>query len=377
MIAAVLALLWGCAEEPATRGTVDTGGAPLPALDPLDWGHFEAGATSMEFVMADGTELIVEVWYPAAPHEGDEPAPYPEIPITKDAYRDAPPDLRGAPYPLVAFSHGLGGIRYQSAFLTEHLARHGYVVVAPDHPYSTLLDLDDDRSFEVAIARPGQITASVDEVLAQSAAGHPLLGDLVEDESFAMMGHSFGAFTTLLVGGGVFEPEAWEAYCSEHDARGCGYVGEVDASLIPETLADPRVVTTVPMSPGLWYAFGEDGAGLEALPAPLAMCGDKDTLLNWPDEQQPVYEALAAPKAAALLADAGHYAFSDICEVAPFFDDCGGPEEGWIPIEDAHAITKHTVTAWLDVHLAGQADQAVYLEETELSAFPELTWMEE
>jgi len=29
------------------------------------------------------------------------------------------------------------------------------------------------------------------------------------------------------------------------------------------------------------------------------------------------------------------------------------------------------------VHLAGQADQAVYLEETELSAFPELTWMEE
>ena len=105
--------------------------------------------------------------------------------------------------------------------------------------------------------------------------------------------------------------------------------------------------------------------------------GDKDTLLNWPDEQQPVYEALSAPKAAALLADAGHYAFSDICEVAPFFDDCGGPEEGWIPIEDAHAITQHTVTAWLDVHLAGQADQAVYLEETELSAFPELTWMEE
>jgi len=35
--------------------------------------------------------------------------------------------------PLVLFSHGLGGCALQTIFFTEELARHGYVVAAPDH----------------------------------------------------------------------------------------------------------------------------------------------------------------------------------------------------------------------------------------------------
>jgi Platelet-activating factor acetylhydrolase, isoform II len=36
-------------------------------------------------------------------------------------------------FPLVLFSHGNGGIRFQSFFFAAHLASHGYVVVTPDH----------------------------------------------------------------------------------------------------------------------------------------------------------------------------------------------------------------------------------------------------
>jgi len=36
-------------------------------------------------------------------------------------------------YPLVVFSHGFGGCGTQSVFVTEALARHGYIVAAPDH----------------------------------------------------------------------------------------------------------------------------------------------------------------------------------------------------------------------------------------------------
>ena len=45
------------------------------------------------------------------------------------------------PYPLVVFSHGAYGVRFQSVFFTAYLASHGYVVVAPDHPDNCLFDL--------------------------------------------------------------------------------------------------------------------------------------------------------------------------------------------------------------------------------------------
>lgn len=44
------------------------------------------------------------------------------------------------PFPLVVYSHGNGGLRYVSAFLTEHLASHGFIVVAPDHVGNTAID---------------------------------------------------------------------------------------------------------------------------------------------------------------------------------------------------------------------------------------------
>ncbi|MES1258607.1 MAG: alpha/beta fold hydrolase [Acidobacteriota bacterium] len=40
-------------------------------------------------------------------------------------------------FPLVVFSHGLGGCGTQSVFITEELARGGYVVAAPDHKDAT------------------------------------------------------------------------------------------------------------------------------------------------------------------------------------------------------------------------------------------------
>ncbi|RMF12332.1 MAG: hypothetical protein D6761_12950, partial [Candidatus Dadabacteria bacterium] len=53
----------------------------------------------------------------------------PDFPV--QGRRDAP--LRAGRWPVVIFSHGAGGVRFQSVFLTEYLAAHGYIVVAPDH----------------------------------------------------------------------------------------------------------------------------------------------------------------------------------------------------------------------------------------------------
>ena len=54
------------------------------------------------------------------------------------SYRDVA--IADGPFPVVLFSHGNGGIRFQSFFFAAHLASHGYVVVSPDHHGNTFVD---------------------------------------------------------------------------------------------------------------------------------------------------------------------------------------------------------------------------------------------
>ena len=108
----------------------------------------------------DAPQTDSTVWYPADPAPDAPKASYGPTTITGTAVRNAPP-LRGA-FPVVAFSHGLGAVRYQSPFLCERLASHGFVVVSPDHPKSTMFDLDEDALVEVFLERPDDLRYTVD-----------------------------------------------------------------------------------------------------------------------------------------------------------------------------------------------------------------------
>ena len=74
----------------------------------------------------------VAVWYPTAARE--QPMSYSRSNggFMGSVARDAPPAACPR-VPLVLFSHGLGGCALQMLFFTEELARHGYIVAAPDH----------------------------------------------------------------------------------------------------------------------------------------------------------------------------------------------------------------------------------------------------
>ncbi len=340
---------------------------------PDERGPYEAGFVTLVHTDPRGKELTVEVWYPARPGEGDQPDSYwPELNFTFDAYRDAPPDPRGAPYPLAAFSHGYGGIRYQSPYLTEHLARHGWVVAAVDHNHNTFMDLDMDFAAQVLAERPGDVRHAVDHVLALSADGHPLLEGMIEGPGYAMLGHSFGAVTTLIVAGGELDIPYALAFCEEFDLYACAYTGTLGEQTFEDAVPDARVQTAVAISPGAWYIFGPDGIGLQAVTGTLVFGGDEDDELDYDEEIRPAYEALGAPKAMATLADAGHWGFSDLCEVVPIFPECHG--EGWMDVEQVHAISVPLTTAYLGVTMLGDERYAPWLDPAYLSAVEGLTW---
>jgi predicted dienelactone hydrolase len=115
----------------------------------------------------DPREFVVQIWYPAKPAPGAEPAPWIQqadrvIPAAGDyfdmpaflfshlglfrthSFRDAPLAGADAPYPLLLFSHGWSGLQVQNTYQMEELASHAYVVAAVSHTFGALVTIFPD-----------------------------------------------------------------------------------------------------------------------------------------------------------------------------------------------------------------------------------------
>lgn len=145
-----------------------------------------------------------DIWYPVDPNNtgGAAAADYAFLPglgYTSDvSLADAPP--AEGEFPLVLYSHGGGGFRWVATFYTEQLASQGYVVVAPDHPGSTALDQLSGAAVsreDNANVRPGDVTATLDAVLATSANTADPLAGRVDSSKIAVSGHSWGGYTSI------------------------------------------------------------------------------------------------------------------------------------------------------------------------------------
>ncbi len=113
---------------------------------------------------------------------------------------------RGGPFPLVMLSHGLSSPPNAQTYLTHHLASHGYVVVAPTFPLTSMAS-HTGQAFGVSdlTNQPGDVSFVLDRVLAIAGGGEPTpeglpdLRGVIDVETVAAAGLSFGAFTTHLL----------------------------------------------------------------------------------------------------------------------------------------------------------------------------------
>lgn len=263
----------------------DAGGAAYDDL--LRPGPYGAGVTTI--MLTDTTRsrvLPVDVWYPIDPAttSGEPNAYYLDATfatlasLCSPARRDATP-IRTGPWPLVVFSHGFGGVRFQSFYLTEHLATHGFVVAAPDHPGNTFADfamLSDDAAIaQSAVDRPLDMMFVTDRMLADGGG----LSLSIDATRVAISGHSFGGWTSL------------------ETAR-----------------RDPRFRVVVPLAPGFRAPSTPDFVATLARPL-IIFGGSVDHTCPFPTSQQAPYDLAAPPKALVDILGAGHLDFSDLCEV--------------------------------------------------------------
>lgn len=376
---------------------------PLPAAfyAPDEPGPYGVSATTMHWTDARGQALVAEVWYPITlDADGSAPCdrePYPDIPIAGQACRDADPaSAPSSGFPLIAFSHGNAGIRFQSIFLTEALAQHGYVVVAPDHPHNTLLDFDEEQLGTVAEHRPGDISSAVDELITQTTPplseteDGPLAHLNVQADRYGMSGHSFGGWTTLATGGGQVHLDGLREFCADPDNMAidydfCGVLDHIPADATDADFAppDPRIVSNLALAPAGWYSFGADAVdvagGLDSVLPTLLMGGTMDDAETIEKEIQPLYDRLTStnsthsPDDLAILDGAGHYAFTDICLIGDLQPDCDEESGGYINLGDAHAIIDELAIAWFGVTLLGDDRFQPYLDAAG-EKWAELEW---
>ncbi len=115
------------------------------------------------------------------------------------------------PFPLVIVSHGAGGDRDTHQGQAQDLAAHGYMVLCVEHvgsnrailPQSTRLLKAVEamtRDANEVLARPADISFALDQA-AEWNRSHERLRERLDLGRIGVMGHSFGAYTTMVACG--------------------------------------------------------------------------------------------------------------------------------------------------------------------------------
>jgi predicted dienelactone hydrolase len=329
-------------------------------LEPGDAGPWTVGTDAFEIIGSDGLPLAVQVWYPSRQEEGILHA-YGGLFTAGIALQSPAPDCTET-RPVLAFSHGYTAISYQSFFLTEHLASQGWVVVAPDHRGNTFWD-NSEHKIALALRRPIDIRDTVDWLFDELAGADGDLWGCVEPEAgYAISGHSFGGYTTLATAGALIDLDSAVAFCAETDEWMCGDLEtwvEAGGALGVHDLGDDRVWAALPMAHA---GFEVLSAGLANISVPaLVMGGGLDTGTTMEDQIRPAYEAMssAEPRYLAEIEQAGHFAFSNACEMLSGMagDECN---EDYVDPDEGHQMIRTWVSAFLQ-QIQGREDACDYL----------------
>jgi len=335
--------------------------------------------------MSRRRQLPVTVWYPSnlspdAPQE----AIYTMTPMqfAGNATTNAPWSEAQSAFPLVVFSHGSGGLRYQSLFLMEHLASHGFIVMAVDHVGNTFLDgMLYGHQYEKMrlvsyVQRPLDMSRMIDYAVAQFP---------VDVEQIAAIGHSFGGYTVFNLAGAAWDFNALRHWCTTYEEQekqslgGVAYLqhhieflakqrGLESAPEAWEPLADPRIKALVTFAPYNAPVFGQQNLAAVKLPT-LVMVGTTDPVTIPERDAYQYYDWIGSTqKGLVKFLEAGHFIYVDGCSPMArdfgVFRVCSDPV--W-DMERAHDLLNHITTAFLRWQLLKDTDALAALQHLDFS----------
>jgi len=264
-LAGILGVVTGAAWQASEPAPLQAGSRSAERLAP---GAFAVGTRTLElqdparptqangdFAGIDGRHLPTRLWFPRDP-SGEGPA-------------------TGA-FPLLVWSHGFFGNNAEPAYLAEHLASHGWIVVAANFPLTSYEAPGGPKVFDV-VNQPGDVSFLIDTLLDWNADPAHAFSGRVDAERIAIAGLSLGGMTTELT---AFHPR----------------------------LRDPRVKAAISVAGPLEFM---GPAFFRHAQVPFMMiAGDIDAMIPYESNARPVLERVPDGWLVT-LAGASHTGFAD------------------------------------------------------------------
>ncbi len=240
---------------------------------------------------------------------------------------DAP--LPRAPCPQVLISHGNGGSPWTHRDLAVDLARHGWLVILPEHSGNCVGDNRLAGTLANLVNRPRQLSLALDAVTRVPELRASALGDGV-----AVIGHSLGGYTALAAAGG-------RPLAGPHETP--------DGQIQPVPVqADPRIQRLVLLAPAA-ARFGAANA-LSGVSAPILIWAAELDTLTPPAEAEHVRQATAPGQTRLrVVAGAGHFSF-----LSPFPAPLDRP--GFAPAQDPAGFDRRALQPELHAAVRGFLD---------------------
>lgn len=309
-------------------------------------------------------QLMIQLWYPAHAVAGYPRAPYmpahtarpyekilglPRLPWpTVAAHLSAPARPRAGGWPVVLYSHGLGGERFETTSLVEDLASHGYVVVTIDHVHDAgVVVLPDGQVDFCAVPPPtkdGPTPTTTMEIEAR-----------VADVRFVL-----DQLAVINYGGNPDQDHRPlpRGLRGALDLRRTGIFGQSDGgSTTAHALhADARIAAGIDLDGTLW--------------TPQALAGSDRPLLLFGRQDLDSFEAATwakfwkkqrGPKLWLNLKDSTHHTLTDFAPLVPEVARIIGKPHSWVTGligtingQRAVAIQRAYIRAWFDTYLRHQ-----------------------
>ncbi|HSO27893.1 MAG TPA: hypothetical protein VLS48_07460, partial [Anaerolineales bacterium] len=256
-------------------------------------------------------------------------------------------------------------------WLAEHLASYGFVVLAAEHDEQMN---PETGLWQGAVKRPQEIQAVFAYVDAQTQPGGALAG-LVDAQTVAVLGHSYGGYTALAAAGARLDTAGFATHCADtaREEHPAAWVCDMLLPHLPEMAAlagldalpaalwpgwgDARVAAVVALA-GDAFFFGE--AGLAEITAPVLAIGgtaDHDSPYEW--SAQPTYDHVSSPRKVRIaLNEAEHMIFTNPCASIRWYarplagEFCA--DTTW-DRQQAHDLISHFTTAFLLAELKQDA----------------------
>ncbi len=262
-----------------------------------------------------GAEARVAIWYPRG--AGGTSTVYADNPVFVgvEAFVDAEP--AAGSFPVVLFSHGIGGTDRAQAWLGSALAERGAIVVMMNHPNSTWGDFDMTEGVR-HWTRAADLSRALD-VLADD----PDLGPHLDATRVMAAGFSYGGWTALSLGGMTGNLDGLVAACTAHveTMDACDMIMSDAVGLQRQdprewnaSYADPRVTSVVAIDPGFVWGLDQENVEVLVPDALLVGLGDSETQMSATDFTASGLAALIPDADTLQLAPAFHFTAMPVCQ---------------------------------------------------------------